>query len=162
MAMISCGCCFCGVMRSDSSHWRTASDVAGRRHDGNDWQLPPSFGWPRIFNGTNTEIEKDFSGVVRENGRKRKWRTKSSPKIKVKAFVCDVGSLGGGETPFLFSEIVYLSCLADILLGLLFFSICHCFIPVACMDIRRQCNQQTDNVHGHKPMRCDWMILNFR
>lgn len=63
--------------------------------------------------------------------------------MKVKAFVCDVGSLGGGETPFLFSEIVYLSCLLDILLGSLFFSIYHCFIPVACTDIRTQCNQPT-------------------
>lgn len=115
-------CCFCDMMRSDSSHWRTVSDVAGRRHDGNDWQLPPSFGWPRILN-QNTEIEKEVSGVVRENGRKRKWRMKNGPKIKVKAFICDVGSLGGGETPFLFSEIVYLSCLQEILLGLLFFSI---------------------------------------
>lgn len=51
-----------------------------------------------------TEIEKEVSRVLRENRRKRKWRMKNGPKIKVQAFVCDVGSLGGGETPFLFSE----------------------------------------------------------
>lgn len=85
----------------------------------------------------------------------KKRRMKNGERIEVKASVCDVGSLGGGETAFLFSEIVYL-------LGLLFFSIHHCFIPVACTDICTQCNQATENVHGHKPMRCDWMILNFR
>lgn len=52
--------------------------------------------------------------------------------------------------------------LQNILLGLLFVSIYHCsvFIPVSCTHTRNAIKPQIDNVHGHEPMRCDWVILN--
>lgn len=87
---------------------------------------------------------------------------RESQKLKIKAFVCNVGWIGGGETPFLFSE-MFICPASQIYCGDYYFSalITASFLSLARTYAHNVINPQTDNVLGHKPMRCDWVILRF-